>query len=279
MMILNGTFVLEEEASVSPLNRGMMYGDGCFETFRSYEGKLLGFLQHFDRLIGGLKYLGINASFTSDELKEDIMHLLEQNQLLDKHAMIRLQCWRAGGRGYSPKSREMHWMAQTSNISTQKASLNLALANTRCIPSEALARKYKLSNGLNYIKAAQEATEQQADDALMLTVDEKVSETTSANIFWISGEKVYTPSEECDLLPGVTRNLIIGICKEKNISLDKGEFEMKDLIEAETVFCTNSLIEIRKVESLGKKSFQTGHPLLNQIKAGFEEYKQEHLQA
>ena len=92
-----------------------------------------------------------------------------------------------------PHLRKAHWMIQASEYESNKKELKLAVAQTRCIPSEALERKYKLSNGLNYVKAAQEAARSSCDDALMLTVDGEVSETTSANIFWVNEGKIFTP--------------------------------------------------------------------------------------
>lgn len=222
MMILNGEFIAEKEASVSPLNRGMMYGDGCFETLRFYSGKLLHWHQHFDRLVNGLNYLGMKANFSSEELKKSIIRLAHLNQLSEKEAFIRIQCWREGGRGYKPTSTQINRMVQIAEISPQNNPLTLAVADTRCIPNRALSRRYKLSNGLNYIKAAQEANASNMDDALMLTVDGKISETISANIFWIKENSVFTPSDKCDLLPGVTRSIVLKICEELGVQVKEG---------------------------------------------------------
>ncbi|MEX2364473.1 MAG: aminotransferase class IV, partial [Balneolaceae bacterium] len=71
-IILNGTLVSEIEAKVSPLNRGMMYGDGCFETLKSYRRKFLEWNLHFQRLSESLEYLGIENDFTNTGLKEEI---------------------------------------------------------------------------------------------------------------------------------------------------------------------------------------------------------------
>lgn len=278
IMILNGAFVAEKNAAISPVNRGMMYGDGCFETIRLYAGKLLGWQSHFDRLKAGLQYLEMEVNFSADDLRESISKLVDKNQFSDKDTMVRIQCWRSGGRGYNPTSTQTNWMAQISEISISSEPMELTVANTRCIPHEALQRRYKLTNGLNYIKAAQEADARKADDALMLTIDEQISETTSANIFWIKGGAVFTPHEDCDLLPGVTRSIMMNICERLTISLKKGSFSLSDLQDAEAVFCTNSLIEIREVSSVDKMKFEIGHPITKKIKAGFEAYKKEHIQ-
>jgi branched-subunit amino acid aminotransferase/4-amino-4-deoxychorismate lyase len=272
-IILNGELVEEQEARVSPLNRGMMYGDGCFETMRYYAGSFLRWNRHFQRLQDGLEYIGIDPAFTAEELMEQVLSLLEANRLAETEAMIRIQCWREGGRGYITDSKRMGWMIQAGKPVSNASPLKLTVAKTRCIPSAALRRKYKLSNGLNYIKAAQEASQRQCDDSLMLTIEDMISETTSANIFWVKDEVIYTPSVKCDLLPGVTREVMIEVIEDLGIKLEEGEFGLDEINKAEAVFCTNSLIEIKEVGTLDNHIFETDHPMLMKLKTGFEQRK------
>lgn len=276
-IILNGEITEEQEARVSPLNRGMMYGDGCFDTMRYYAGSFLRWDRHFQRLEDGLEYLAINPAFTADELMEQILKLIGANQLTENEAMVRIQCWRKGGRGYATDSTDMGWMIQTGEAIPDATPLKLTVAETRCIPSAALQRKYKLSNGLNYIKAAQEASLRQCNDSLMLTVDDVISESTTSNIFWVKGDTVYTPSIECDLLPGVTRELMLEVISTSGIHIEEGEFGLEEIQKAETVFCTNSLIEVKEVSSLDDNIFDTDHPMVMKLKARFEQQKVKEL--
>jgi branched-subunit amino acid aminotransferase/4-amino-4-deoxychorismate lyase len=276
-IILNGKIIAEQEAWVSPLNRGMMYGDGCFETLKWYSGSFLKWDLHVQRVEAGLEYLEISPAFTPAELRRQLITLIERNQLLEKEGMIRIQCWRKGERGYKTDSSNMGWLIQASEITPHHSPLKLTEAETRCIPSAALDRNYKLSNGLNYIKAAQEARNVQCDDALMLTVGGKISETTSANIFWVKDDQVFTPSKKCDLLPGITRELVIEVIKSVGIELAEGIFTPEDIQSAEAVFCTNSLIELRSVASLDKINFEVDHPLFLKIKDNFDQFKQKEL--
>lgn len=272
-IIMNGELLKEGLASISPSNRGMMYGDGCFETLRCYKGKFLKWEQHFNRLAGSFDYLEMGLPFTAEELKSQVKQLLKKNDDSGASSLVRIQCWREGQRGYKTSSRNASWLIQCKSIQTEKQPAKLHLAQTRCIPNQALVRKFKLSNGLNYIKAAQEAEKAECDDAVMLTVSEKVSETTISNLFWIKEDVIFTPSKNCDLLPGITRSLIIRLCKENGITMVEDEFEISDLLKAASVFCTNSIIEIREVENIGNVKFRLNHPLLKRIKESFETYK------
>ena len=274
----NGELLTPQELRVSPDNRGIMYGDGCFETFRSYKGKFLHLEKHFGRLTSGLSFLGIETEFGLQEFQHSIEELIEANEAQNEDALIRVQTWRKGGRGYSTEIKEANWLTVLMPISETDAPISIATVNTRAIPNKALPRQYKFSNGLNYIWASKEASEAGADDALMLTIDETVSECTVANVFWVKGDTVFTPSESCDLLPGITRGILMDLISESsNLNMESGTFSLEDISSAEAIFCTNSVRGIRRVSQLDGKAFDTEHPVTDQLSELFELYKHQHL--
>lgn len=274
---LNGSLIRSDEVSVTPINRAMMYGDGCFETLKSYQGRFLEWDEHYIRLIGGLSYLELESPVNSDELKMEVLSLLNKKSLKNQDVVVRIQFWRDGGRGYNTSSNKTSRMVHVSPYVPPNGPLDLITAKTRCIPSESLERKFKLTNGLNYIKAAQEAVKCQKDDALMLTINDYVSETTIANVFWFKDGIFFTPSVECDLLPGITRNIILRLIEENGFELKVGKFETSSLHKAEAAFCTNSLIEVREIRSIDKTHFKTGLEPIKKIRDSFINYKREAL--
>lgn len=274
----NGEILQEKEVRVSPLNRGMMYGDGCFETFRSYAGKFLGYDLHFTRLTDAFEYLSMDLPFDRDYLKSKIRELISRNKLDTVDSMIRVQCWRKGGRGYKTESRECEWIITVGEISDRFSHPSkLVTTKIPVLPSRALSRDFKLSNGLNYIIASDEAAKDDADDVVMLTMDDFVSETTIANMFWGNEDQIFTPSVDCDLLPGVTRELVIQATKESGFQIEEGKYLIEDLMAADFVFTTNSLSEIRPVQSINSMNFDTQHFLLKNLQSLFEEFKLRNL--
>lgn len=277
-LVFNGTLQTEEEILLSPLNRGMMYGDGFFDTFRSYKGRFLLLEKHFERIFETVQFLGIDIHFGFEDFRFKILELLEANELLSQDALVRVQCWREGKRGYETDSRVANWITTATPINAFKDEITLASVNTRVIPNEALDRRFKLSNGLNYILAAKEASKSGADDGLMLTTTKKVSEAASANVFWIKGTDLFTPSENCDLLPGITRNKIIELIEaSKGITIEEGEFDLSEAKQAEAFFISNSIKEIIPVSSLDTVFFDIQNPVLTQIKESFDEFKNSNL--
>lgn len=278
-IIYNGSIISEDDLQVSPLNRGMMYGDGCFDTLRTYKGKFFKLEEHFERVVNSADYLGINVPFSFQDFRHVLIEFLEKSNLMDEDVLIRIQCWRDGDRGYYTDSTNAQWITSCARISPFNDSIHLSSVDVRAIPSEALERKFKLSNSISYIQAARQANRLGADDALMLTMSNKVSETTRANIFWIKGTSVFTPSKTCDLLPGITRNAIIDVLKgAESFDVTEGEFELDYLKEAEAVFVTNSVREVVAITSIDGIRFNTNHPSITIIRDSFEKFKLQNLE-
>lgn len=277
-IIYNGQLLPEEDVLISPVNRGIMYGDGCFDTLKSYKGKFLNLEAHFERTKSGAEYLGIEVIFDLHGFKCKILELLEANGLLNQNAIVRIQCWREGGRGYATESSKGNWLTTCSPYLASEGSKSLTTVNTRAIPSEALNRRFKLSNSINYIIATREALRKGADDALMLTIDGKISETTIANIFWLKGNTCFTPSLECDLFPGITRNILIKELREYHgLNVIEGQFTLEEIKSAEAVFSTNSLREVVPVSSIDEVKFDSTNESIKTVKRVYESFKKRNL--
>lgn len=274
----NGQFHSEDSVNSDLPNRGLMYGDGCFDTQRSYDGKLFLPEAHYDQLESAMDYLGIKAPFN----QKDYIHFLRDGiemveSASNRNMIIRTQIWRKGGRGYSDHSSECEWIITFSDIrDTFAHPVSLSTTSVKAIPEQALSRKFKLSNGLNYILAARSATTN-ADDVVMETTDGFVSETTIANIFWIKKATIYTPSLNCDCYPGITRNVVVDLLDSLNLRYTTGSFKMSELLSAESVFVTNSVAGLRPVKSINDHTFKTDHELYGRILDAFQTYLKTHL--
>lgn len=282
-LIYDGAFKPAEQPLISVRSRGLMYGDGCFDTFRSYSGRFFALEKHLNRLKEGTEFLGM---VFPDVLKQTsfqglLYSLLKKNKLLDKDAIVRVQVWRAGGRGYQTEPRSSaHFTVTASKYAADEPVVPAALATAdiKRIPDQALPSRYKLSNGISYIIAARQAQTKGADDALMLTTDNRVSETTIANVFWVKGKTVYTPSTVCDLLPGITREILIEVLKNSTAcKVEEGSFSPDEVLNAEAVWICNSVRELVPVGRIDDQSFPARHPLFEEIKEKFVEYRDQKL--
>lgn len=271
----NGAVVTETEARVSASSRAAMYGDGCFETLLAVSGKFVCWQEHIDRLHTGMEYLGIqkNTSLEPAALKKSVIRLLEINRLESIDSRVRIQVWRSGISGISdPLVHDATAHISVKPAMADREPLRLIVAKTRRIPASALDTRFKLSNYLNYILASKEAIALDVDDALMLTVSGKVSESSVANIFWLKNGVVFTPSLQCDPLHGITRMLTIRHLKSEGRDVVEGEFVPSDLERADAVWVCNSVRIWQPVKSIGRMEFSVSAAEYNSMRDAFRSY-------
>ena len=276
-LIYNGDLRDVSSLTISDLNRVVYYGDGCFETFLCYGSRFLHLDKHIARLNEAILYLGINiAPFTQEVVRRQIVELLSSKNLNEANSFVRIQVWRQGGRGYHVDQNEGAYIIEAREWTIPKYPVKLASVKVKAIPKAALSRKYKLSNSLNYIQASREARGKKADAALMFTVDDVISETEFANIFWYKDGIIYTPSVDCDLLPGITREIITS-GSVSSFEIKEGRFNWNHLADAEAVWLTNSLREMIPVSSIDDITYDTKHTIITEMKQYFEAYKEKKL--
>jgi branched-subunit amino acid aminotransferase/4-amino-4-deoxychorismate lyase len=282
-IVFDGNIIAAEKPVVPALSRGIMYGEGVFETLRTYSGQTLFLEKHIDRLSKGLDILGISKPdvIEVNNLRLLVYGLLQKQQLLQKDAIVRLQVWRDGQRGYLPEVETgAHFSITASVCPDTFVHPQLVTVDRKRIPSEALPSGYKFSNGINYILAAREAARREGDDALMQTVEGWISETTIANIFWVIGSTIFTPSDNCDLIPGITRNIVMELIHQnENWELQKGQFKLEHLAQADAVWICNSVRELLPVKKVDDDIFNVGFVVLEELQKQFSYFRDTHLKS
>jgi branched-subunit amino acid aminotransferase/4-amino-4-deoxychorismate lyase len=266
---------------VPTVSRGLMYGDGVFETFRTYSGQTLFLNEHLQRLSEGLEILNISQkpALKPEPLKSLVYELLKKQELLAQDAIVRLQVWRDGCRGFNPDPKAgTHFSITASHCPNSFDYPHLSTVNTRRIPSSALPSHCKFTNSINYILASQQATKKDSDGALMQTQEGWISETTIANIFWVTDNHIFTPSAECDLIPGITRKIVLDLlANDDRWSIEQGKFQLKRIQQADAVWMCNSVREILPVAQIEGQAYDTEHPVLLSLAKQFRQFKQDNL--
>ncbi len=282
-LIYDGKITLADQPVVPVVSRGLMYGDGVFDTLRVYRGNTLLLEEHITRLHSGMEILGMEVrnDLEIDTLQKKLWELLEKQQLLHTDAIVRLQVWRDGQRGYHPQGdSSIHYSVTASDWPEFFSHPILATVDQRRIPSQSMPSTAKFTNGINYILAAQSAADKGGDDALMQTVNGFVSETTIANVFWVKGDTIYTPDEECDLIPGITRKIILDILEENNHwKSEQGKYSLDHLYDADAVWICNSVREVLAVKQIDDQDFEVDHPAIEQLQNRYTVFRRDNVKS
>jgi branched-chain amino acid aminotransferase len=243
IVFLNGRFVPEAQAAVPITDRGFLYGDGLFETLRISHGLPLWWSRHLARLQRGAEFLQIVLPWAAEDLRKSAVKLIEQNTMPE--AGLRITLTRgSGSRGYSPKGANNPTLAMTLHpMQPIRSPLRLATSSLRVPVNHPLA-SFKTANKLLHVLARAEVEARGADEALLLNTEGHVAEATASNLFWLSDGAVCTPPVADGALAGVAREVVLEICRARNIPAREPHLKPEDLFRADGVFLTNSVAGI-----------------------------------
>lgn len=253
-IFLNDTIVDDTKGFLSAFDRGFLYGDGLFETIRAYNKTPFKLEDHIARLSNSARFLSIPFRYTSDQIRQIIAQLLERNHLSD--AYIRMTLSRGSNAdGFIPA----HETDPTFVIHVKpfipypallyKTGVKLITSQTRKSTTCPISRHKTLNYLTNYL-IKKEALDAGVHDALVLNTEGKVTECSVSNIFFVKGKTVFTSPLEANILPGVTRKIVIALCRESGIQMIEKLFGLDEMLKADEVFLTNSLMEIMPVSSI-----------------------------
>jgi branched-chain amino acid aminotransferase len=242
---LNGRLLGREEAYISVFDHGFLYGDSIFETLRTHDGKPFLLHPHIDRLFRSASLIGLTLPWGKEEIIAQIDRTLEKAGIPD--AYVRVIITRGEGEiGLDPDfcSKPTLIIIVKKHPDYGEASytegVKIALVETRKNLSAALNPLLKSGNYLGNVLAFAQAKKAGAVEGVMLNADGFITEATHSNIFIVLDGCIKTPRKETGLMPGVTRNLIISIIKENELSFEEGLLRPSDLLESQECFLTST---------------------------------------
>jgi aminodeoxychorismate lyase len=256
LVFLNGRFVPEARAVVSVFDRGFLYGDGLFETIRVSNGRPFRWLQHWERLRQGAKFLKIKLPYTPDQLLAFADKLITKNKMPD--SLLRISVSRGVGTpGYLPQKANRPTLIMSLRPSPKisrkiPAQWKLIVSSFQLMAGDPLAQ-YKTANKLPQILARTQASADGADEALLANSDDFVVEGASSNLFWVRRGVICTPPLVAGILPGVTRALVFEIAAGLNIPVRQQNIRVQDLARMDGVFLSLTSLGIIEAKTLDRK--------------------------
>ena len=259
-LILNKTIISEDEACINVKDRGFLLGDGLFETCKIQNYHIEFFDKHYERLATSANALMISFEYDCQDLKNNCMELIKKNKLETGNAVMRISLTRGIGlRGINLPEKSKPTLLITVvpyQPPSQEHTIRAMITGITRNPASAIT-KFKTLNCLEPVLARQEAQANGFDEGIMLNTNGYIAECSVANIFMIKNNKIITPSIESGILPGIVRNHIISMCLENNFSISEKLVSIDEILSAEEVFQTNSLIGIQSISQINKTNYKT----------------------
>ncbi|MDX2146862.1 MAG: branched-chain-amino-acid transaminase [Planctomycetota bacterium] len=279
MIYVNGKLLPKSKAAVSVYDHGLLYGDGCFEGIRVYNGKIFKCQQHMDRLWRSAERIRLTIPVTRDEMIDIQRQCITANKIRDGY--IRLIVTRGvGALGLNPfKCPKAGVICIADQIQLYpkelyETGMRVVVAKRPRIPIDCLDPRIKSLNYLNNILAKVEAIDAGCLEAIMLNTEGFVSECTGDNIFIVNEGKVLTPPAEAGILEGITRRFVMNeLCPRLGIQCTESWLRVEDVMKADEIFLTGSAAEIIAVTRVDAATIGKGGegPVTNKLRGLFRQ--------
>jgi branched-chain amino acid aminotransferase len=273
ILFLNGKFIKAMDAHVDLFSQTLHYGYGAFEGIRAYQTmngtKIFKAFEHFERLKKSCALVGIPFQYETEELVQIAYQLLEKNNFSDAYIRPLVYC---GPNMQLTQTNEVYLMMcawHWDKYHGENKLLKLCISSYQRPNPNSLKMEAKVTGHyVNSILATSEAKVRGFDEALMLDMHGNVAESPGANFFLEKNGVLYTPSLG-HILPGITRQTVINICRELDIPVKEKTITVEELESADSAFLCGTAAEIVGIESIDAKPF--GKPWFDSLGATIQE--------
>jgi len=259
---LNGKMVIASEASISVFDYNFLFGYGLFETMHAYNGVIFRLKNHIDRLMNSA--IKLKISIDPDSLIKAVSTVLEANRLSE--ARVRLVVTPGTGKLVPDISscRQPIILA----IATRHIPHSIEIYNkgyrviiaSNCRNTHSAVAGIKVTGYLENILARQEARSRGADDAILFNEEGNLAEASMSNVFMVKNNVLFTPPLSAGILPGITRDVVLELAPACGIKTIVKDIHLPQLMEADEIFLTASMLEIMPVTVIEDRQIGSGKP-------------------
>jgi branched-chain amino acid aminotransferase len=281
----NGRLHSAHEPSLSPLNRGFLYGDAIYEVWRTYDGVIFAWEEHFARLENSARALYLQLPWTRAEMFAEIARTVAAFRAaatFQGEVYIRLQVSRgAGPIGLDvalADRAEFVVLVQpcpSNSAEVVRSGITLSIATTlRRNPIESLSPAWKTGNYLNNILGLREARSRGADDVVMLNLRGEITEAATSNIAFVRDGEIVTPRLDAGILEGITRGLLLRkIAPAADVRVNEAPLRPSDLAAMAECFTLSSTKDVTPVGAIDELKFKVGPGTVSaKLKTAFADY-------
>ena len=268
----DGELVPWKDARIHVLTHGLHYASCVFEGQRAYGGEVFKLREHTERLIASGKTLDFTIPWSADEIDDACRLVLSKNDLVD--AYMRPVAWRGSEELSVPaRNNTVHlaiaawvWPSYFS-VEEKLKGIRLEWSKWKRPSPETIPCKAKAAGLYMICTLSKDAAMANGySDALMLDYRGYVAEATGANVFFVRGDEIHTPTPDC-FLDGITRRTLIGLAKANGYKLVERHIQPEELSSFEECFLTGTAAEVTPVSEIGEFRFKPGKACQTLIEA------------
>ena len=260
IIFLNGNFLPEDEATISPLDRGFIFGDGVYEVIPVYGANLFRIEEHLQRLDNSLSAIRLKNPYTRQQWLEFFKTLINKNGNGDQSLYLQISRGKAVRDHSIPDGvvPTVFMMCSALKRPSQDVIEN-GISAVSCADFRWKKCHIKSISLIANVLLRQYAVDNGAVESILIR-DGEVTEGAASNIFVVVDGTLITPPKGPLLLPGITRDLILEIAQQNNIASAEATLTVGQLNQASEIMLSSSTKEILPVTQLDDKPMGNGKP-------------------
>lgn len=274
IICINGKWMDEKKAKISVLDNAFLYGDGFYDTMRTYNGKVLELELHLKRLFHSAEVMNIKLPWTEKQLRNWIQGTADRNKAKTDRVRITVSrgcntfdftCTKEPMAVVTCEPLVLNPKDYTVGVSVVTMKLHRVLPEIKTVGLTHMVMAYKdlFPKGIY--------------EALMVSNNGNIPEGASTNLMIVKNGKLITPKS--GMLPGLTRKRIMILAKKMGIPVIQKNFKLTTLNSADEIFLTNRPREVIPVAKLNGKKVGTGKPgpFTKKLMAAYQDYIRDYL--
>ncbi len=261
LIYLNGGFLPQEQAHVSVMDRGFLFGDGVYEVIPAYAGLPFRLKEHLQRLNASLEAIRMSPPLSDEQWRAVFGQLLAQRGNADQQIYLQVTRGAYGKRLHAiPEEVTPTVMAFAADLAVRDPELVKQGMSVITLDDIRWERcNIKAITLLANILSQQQARDEGAQEAILVR-DGLANEGTASNLFIVKEGLIITPPKSQHLLPGITRDLVLELAREAGLPYAEASISVAELANAEEIWITSSTKEVMPVTRLNGLPVDNGHP-------------------
>jgi branched-subunit amino acid aminotransferase/4-amino-4-deoxychorismate lyase len=265
-VLLNGEFLPTTAARISVANGGWLHGAGLFETMRAQNRCVFRLDRHLNRLLASAEALQFPLERPHLPVASELSELLERDNLFDARLRLTISAGPMFGEGEAGAGDHPPITACVSAapfmaypVELFEVGMTAAICTHRVSTSDPLAR-HKSTSYFTRLLGLRQARVKGCQEALWFSTDNLLAEGSISNVFLVREGRLLTPSLDGPLLPGIARAVVLEVAGDQQIESVEKPLTIDDLLDADEVFLTNSIMEVMPVCRVERKEIGSGKP-------------------
>jgi branched-chain amino acid aminotransferase len=270
------------EPSIAPLNRGFLYGDAIYEVWRTYDGVIFAWDEHWSRMRASAHALHMQLDYTPAQILSEIRRTVAAHRAAapgSGELYIRLQITRGAGAigldiALADRTDFLILVQPCPRVPADRVATGLRLSVATALrrnPVQSLDPAWKTGNYLNNLLCLREARARGADDVVILNLAGEVAEASLSNIAFARGGRLLTPPLSAGILVGITRRLVLGgIAESAGVSFSEETIRPEQFGSMDECFLLSTTKDIVPVGEIDGTRFSVGPgTVASRLKAAF----------